>query len=653
MGASSAVISRDMYDEAKRYVLTVLQAGVPLVDADYNDQMLSFFTQLRRLISNSIGDGARGVAFKIEQYIPNLANDFLIRGGDLADEGPEEFFLKGHQAQLLADEDYLSGGETAPVSSGISGAILIDSAANYTPGALVGRTLIPNLGNPTQQFTIIANTANAITCALPINAVSSVADQYRVKLTTPPVGPIRYDLVLLDVYLDEIDRFEDVDLLHNIDSISVEAMRRKKLIQRVLVNEGITLPVTLAPGFVDADGNRHVQIPLALIARPGGDPTITDPMITDLRRRIFRLDEIDDRFVNTEGDTMTGPLVMDADIQMLPGRRVTGLCVIDGNALCNEVVEQRHLRRDSHLLGDGNAVPTYEQVNDPLDPGHFDVHDNRYYTKTQIDNLIGANLLTNGGFEKGLDCWDHAAPNVLHGAPEAEAAQNVTVSLDLCGTACGSDLCQCRTLRVCIARGARICFICPLRQEVDCLRCGGEFLLIQTICVSQGDDYIIPYVVVDQFVSCQFVGTKKFRLFEPTPTKPGLSSEDGFVRLEKKISLPGCVDKIVYTLCYEVIPKSDLPDEEQYGYYFYQPEGVSDLNPKCEVGEDGLVFAVCGTQFRRISGLEQSGDPLSGCDVNSIPMIESCDSTGKVTFTPGRGQEATILERLEEKCVPE
>jgi hypothetical protein len=650
MGASSAVISRDMYDEAKRYVLTVLQAGVPLVDADYNDQMVSFFTQIRRFVSNSIGDGARGVAFKIEQNPGDLVNNFKIRGGDLGDEGPEQLYIKGHQAQLFSDETYLGGGETAPVSTGIAGSILTDSASNFTPGALVGLTLVPNLANPTQSFVITANTQNSITCAAAINAVSAVGDQYRVKLSTP-VAP-RNDLVLLDVYLDEIDKFEDSDLEHNIDSILIEAMRRKKLIQRIFVIEGVTLPVILAPGFVDADGNRHVQLPIALISRPAGDPNITDPMITDLRRKIFTLDAVNDLFVNTTGDTMTGPLVMDADIQMLPGRRVTGVCVIDGDALCNEVVEQRHFRRDSHLLGDGDSVPSFEQVNDPLNPNHFKVHDNRYYTKSQVDELIGSNLIANGGFEKGLDCWDHASPGVLIGAPMSEAAVNVHASIDLCGAGCSEAACQCRTLRICVRRGSRLCFICPVRQEVDCFGCGGEFLLLQTVCVSKGDDFIIPFVVLDLYSSCQYVGTKKFRLFDPTPEKPGIGIDDGFLRLEKRVSLPGCIDKVVYTLCYEIIPRSDLPDEEEYGYFFYQPEGESDLNPKCEVGEEGLVWGVCGTQFRRISGLEGASDTKTGCDLNTIPMIEVCHSDGRVEFTPGVAQESVIIERLEEKCLP-
>src|SRR3972149_10398243 len=115
MGASSAVISADLFDEKNRHVRFVAQAGVPVVDADLNDSQESFYTQLRRAITNSIGDGARGNAFKIEG-IP-AANNFKVRGGDLGDEGPETLYVKGHQAQLLLDEQFLTATETAPIST--------------------------------------------------------------------------------------------------------------------------------------------------------------------------------------------------------------------------------------------------------------------------------------------------------------------------------------------------------------------------------------------------------------------------------------------------------------------------------------------------------------------------------------------------------
>ncbi|HUU60448.1 MAG TPA: hypothetical protein VMZ50_12980, partial [Phycisphaerae bacterium] len=471
MGASSANITRNMYDELNRYVELVMQAGVPVVDADLNDFYQSIYTQLRRSITNSIGDGARGDGFLVSA-IP-ADNDFTVNGADLGDEGPETLYVKGHQAQLFGDETYIAADETAPVSVGfqtdlLANDTLVDTAAAYTPGALVGRTLVPNLDAPATTFVITANTANTIRVGA--SMTPSPGKGYQIRLSTP--GADRTDLVFVDVYLDEIDSTEDLDLKHTIGSQQFEAARRLKVVQTVRVDEGVTLPVVLPSGRVDADGNRHVLLPLALIAREGGNASITAAMITDLRPKIFMLEEIEDRFVNAAGDTMTGPLVMEADIEVAPGQRVTGVCVIDGDALCPEVVQQRHFDRTEHLLGDAGEVPTFSEVNDPLDPKYFPVHDNRYYTKTEIDNLIGTNTVNNGLFDDGFEGWENAIPQPLFGGPAAEAAQTTTVSLGLCSSLCGTD-CACRTLNVCALPGSRVCFVCPIRQEVS-LRCGGK-----------------------------------------------------------------------------------------------------------------------------------------------------------------------------------
>lgn len=627
MGASSAVISRNMYDEAKRYVETILQAGVPLVDADYNDQMDSTYQQLRRLIANAVGDGVRGAAFQIVQHPTLPVNDIFVSGGEDAYEGPEELFLKGYQAQLGASESYLAGVETSPVAASVSANQLVDTSANYTPGELVGKKLIPNIKYPTQQYLISANTATTITVEPPatnLALVSVVGDHYRTTLTTP--AGERVDLVYLDVFLDEIGPEEDPDLYHTIDSIKIEAMLRKKLIQRVFVKEGVTLPFVLPKGFVDADGIQHVLYPLAQINRLGGIPNITNDMIIDLRVRIYRLSDVEDRFVNIWGDTMIGTLVMDADIEMVEGKKVQGFCVIDGEALCEEVVVQKHFDRSAHLLGDNDVIPTKEQVQNPSDPDHFKVHDNRYYTKGEVDDSLGTNLLINGNFYECFDGWENAAPQPIIGAPEADIVQNVIVSCGICNP-CGTT-CGCRSLITYVQPGSRACYVGPVRQVIDCLPCGGEFMLLENLCVSQGDDAIIPYVILDLYSSCQFQGSIKVPLFIPTEEKPGIVKEDGFVRLRRKIELAGCIDRVIATLSFEIAPRGN----------------------RCEVGPQGLEWAVCGVQFRRISGIEQVGEPLLGCKTSSVPVIEEVFKDGKVQFTPGAGQVSTLVEVLEETC---
>ncbi len=579
MGQNDAIITKNMYDEAKRYVLTVLQAGVPLVDADYNDQMVSLFTQLRRVVQTSLGDGAVGDAFKIQQYLLDPVNNFKITGGEtpttslitidatgkvtaLPQPGPEGLFNKGHHAELWSDETYKVGPETSSISTNLTQTAfpvdtLEDSAAQFVPGALVGLTLVPDINVPANQYPIVANTVNTIQANGTM--VATVGQNYRVMLTTPVAN--RKDLVYLDCYLNEISPEEDPDLYHQIDSMLIEAMFRKKIVQTVLVTEGITLPLSLPTGWTDADGNPHVIVPLALIDRPAGNANITDSMITDLRRKIFRLDEIDDRFVNVTGDTMTGALVMEANIIMDIGRKVLGTCIIDGDALCEDIVEQKHMKRDSHLLGSGDAIPTWSQVNNPLDPNHFKVHDNRYYEKSVLDAMIGANLISNGLFDDGLVGWENLAPKPLYGYPPIEADKAI-VSISLCGATCEGGFCSCRSLQVYIPAGNRVCTVCAVRQEVcGGIKCGGEFMLIHTICVTKGEEAVIPYLVFDLYSSCQYVGTRAYQMWEPSldqPTKQGIDKYDGFVRMEKKIELPKCIDNAVVTLCYQIIPLREL-----------------------------------------------------------------------------------------------
>lgn len=227
--------------------------------------------------------------------------------------------------------------------------------------------------------------------------------------------------------------------------------------------------------------------------------------------------------------------------------------------------------------------------------------------------------------------------------PEQEAA-DVIVSTGLCGGACGSS-CGCRTLQLCVPAGNRVCFFCAIRQEVcGGIKCGGEFLLIHTLCVTRGDECVRPFFVLDLYSSCQYVGTLKVPMADPEQYPDGVCQEHGFVRLEKKIELAGCIDNVILTLCFEVVLKG--PPPPYYGEYGYgQPpqQGGS----KCEVGPENFEFSVCAAQIRRISGLEGTGAPKSGCATNPIPIIKRVFPDGRVEFTPGSDQVATIIETLE------
>jgi len=262
----------------------------------------------------------------------------------------------------------------------------------------------------------------------------------------------------------------------------------------------------------------------------------------------------------------------------------------------------------------------------------------------------GVNLLSNGDFMNGFSGWEHNMPGPLGASPQEEA-QCIMVSHGLCGT-CG-PLMGCRSLQVCLLPGCRVCCFYALRQNVcGGIHCGGEFLLIQDLCITRGEDILVPEVTLDLFVSCQYVGTKTIRLFEPPlalPDKAGITIEDGLVRLSKRIELAQCIDEVILSLRYCVIPRG------AEDYYVRNRRGYRRLpgyrgfsRPACEIGEEGLEFHVGTVQLRRVTVPEREPGPISGCDINPIPIIESCHPDGRIEFTPGFGQVATMVEALEE-----
>ena len=321
MAAPTANTSGDIFLESKRYIQTVLPQGVPWVDRDENDRSQMIYSQFRRVIQTSIGDGGRDDSFKIDES-SSPTNNFIVTGGDGTEEGSAYFFLGGHKCLLVSDVEYESGLTPTdeeksihptispiPASFGISPTVLEDSAANYAINEFAGRMLQPNIEDAT-AFLVISNTANTITVSAgDMTTVASIGDRYRVKLSTPGAGPSRSDEVYLNVFIDEIDSTEDPDLLHPL-LVPQEAQVRLQVQQVIHYREDA--PSFSAPSqmYTDADGRLHFVSKLAEISRPGLDTDINSPEITDTREII--VGDLTD-FVLKSGDTMTGPLVIDAN----------------------------------------------------------------------------------------------------------------------------------------------------------------------------------------------------------------------------------------------------------------------------------------------------------------------------------------------------
>jgi hypothetical protein len=282
MGANNADISRNMFDELKRYQQLVYQQGKPVVDADFNDSEKIIYTLLRRFIKTIIGDGSPDLGFKIEAN--GSSNDIRILGGNATLEGAGRLLVGGYQC-FLPDLRWYKGTdniECTPVSTDLIETVLTDTAANFTLGGaddnLVGRTLVPDITKPTFTYTITANTQNTITVIGSMLAAGiKKAEHYRVELSAP-VGSDRTDEAYIDVYLDEINGEEDEDLKHTL-GMQIETHRRLKLIQNVFVAQGAVTP----DRYVDFDGNQHETLRLATIQRYDSQDALSINDVTDQR----------------------------------------------------------------------------------------------------------------------------------------------------------------------------------------------------------------------------------------------------------------------------------------------------------------------------------------------------------------------------------
>ena len=100
----------------------------------------------------------------------------------------------------------------------------------------------------------------------------------------------RVDAVYLDVWLEEVDGAEDGDLL-NPDDVGIQTSVRQRPAWRVRVAEGLPVPAPL-PG--------HTHYPVARFTRPRNEAEIRADMITDDRRTIRSLAEVESRLALLE-----------------------------------------------------------------------------------------------------------------------------------------------------------------------------------------------------------------------------------------------------------------------------------------------------------------------------------------------------------------
>jgi len=277
--APTANISQDLYDRDNNYVETIVQQGVPWVDADENDGTNMLRALLQDFMDNVIIGSAVDIfisnAYKIEEATSNV-NNLKVRA--------EIGYVRGLPFVQTVDTDHKTAGANLreknqhAISTSISTLVLGDSSANWVVNELVGRELQPDITDAT-TFTITANTATTITIGVgDLTTVADVFDTYAIQLSTP--GGVRTDGVFLNVWEDEVGKAQDPALEHAIGP-GVEAQRRIKVRAVIEVQEG----AEAYTDYVDSDGLQHFRIQIARLDRTATS-AVTAAMITDLRSNV-------------------------------------------------------------------------------------------------------------------------------------------------------------------------------------------------------------------------------------------------------------------------------------------------------------------------------------------------------------------------------
>ncbi|MGA1870549.1 MAG: tail fiber domain-containing protein [bacterium] len=241
--------SRNTFDRIKHYVGVRLQQGVPIVDADWNEQedirKSELRTFLKWFVGNGIPQGNDGFHI-LEAPSPNNENDFLIKGSDGTPEGVGYCMAEGWDA-------------------------IIENDIRYTEQELYNN---PDLAE-----------AWDVDSLPPLNA---------------PTALPRIDLVFLDIWEREVDSIEDEDLIDSRIGVETCVRTKREWVVRVAQGtEGLPTPPSIEPP------QGHVFYPLASLNRQVNNQLIQESIINDLRVTGLRI--ISDRlYIDDSGNVGIG-----------------------------------------------------------------------------------------------------------------------------------------------------------------------------------------------------------------------------------------------------------------------------------------------------------------------------------------------------------
>ncbi len=295
-----ANISRNTFNKLKHYVNVRMQQGVPLVDADCNEQDDIRKHELELFLKWFVGNGVpkNNEGFRILPR-PGFEHDFIIKGGDgpLGDPGiclVDGWELRAENHIAYRDQVIYTRGPKTPGEEPENPLQLPDpppeeepvepplptpeeepvepppppDAEPLEPLPPPDAELLETPPPPPEEEEPSTDLTGSSTCPYTLLA------ELPPNLSIPLYGE-RTDLVYIDAWEREVDGWEDSSLVN--PAIGIQTCVRMKREWVVRVAEGTTdLPATVPQG--------HVFYPLATIVRRAGQPEILQGDITDLRR---------------------------------------------------------------------------------------------------------------------------------------------------------------------------------------------------------------------------------------------------------------------------------------------------------------------------------------------------------------------------------
>lgn len=345
-----ADVSASLFNKAKNFICGIFQQGKAPIDSDINDSRQSLYSHIEDL-GRVIGmEGCVGNGWKVVAWPSIPANNFGLTAGYAWHQG-----LRCYLAETSGrrpDTGTIPNLNLSSVISSVQALVLADLRANFTIDEHIGKTLAVwrKAGGPILTYTITTNQATTITVSPGDDMLSdgiSELDHYCILPSTPTVSD-RTDLVVLNVYTDEVSSTEDESIAHTIGGV-YEGERRLKIRTVVEVVEGVdpAAPLSSLPAdYVDMLGNSHSYLALATIARVVGVSTILTGDIIDLRTPFYALDQ----YLPLAGGTMLGDIDMKAQV-------ITGNAAeIDFDA--GDVVVDNDVVAAQHVVVDANGEET-------------------------------------------------------------------------------------------------------------------------------------------------------------------------------------------------------------------------------------------------------------------------------------------------------